>query len=178
MTDNSNFYPPIDAPNLGSIEDPRLQRNRGAFLSFDDVQDRLVEAMRICWRHPDRERGWQFVRSAWPEAMREALADEHGVQIKPVVDDVPIRTASLTRADVAAMEEAFGWLDHVQPVDRKLIGVAITALARGDTRVPWGALTGPDGALSGSADYARIRYGRAMSRLCERLNRGKGVAGA
>lgn len=156
------------------IEDPRLARQRGELLSFEDVQERLVEAMRICWRHPDRERGWQFVRSAWPEVMREPVADEHGVHIKPVIDDVQIRPASLTRADVARMEEAFGWLDHVQPADRKLIGVAITALARGDTRVPWGELTGPDGSLSGSADYARIRYGRAMSRLCNRLNSGKG----
>jgi hypothetical protein len=172
MTDYINFYPPIDAPNLGSVEDPRLQRDRGDFHSFEDVQERLVEAMRICWRHPDRERGWQFVRSAWPEAMREV--EDYNARVANVDYEPVIRTASLTRADIAAMEEAFGWLDHVQPDDRKLIGLAITALARGDTRVPWGALTGPDGSLSGSADYARIRYGRAMSRLCNRLNSGKG----
>ncbi|WP_242149578.1 hypothetical protein [Sphingomonas sp. BAUL-RG-20F-R05-02] len=146
-----------------------MLHKRGLFLSFEDLQERLVEAMRICWRHPDRERGWQFVRSAWPEAMQEP--EDYNARVA-IEDYEPIRTAALTRADVGAMEEAFGWLDHVKPADRKLIGVAVTALARGDTRVPWGELTGPDGSLSGSADYARIRYGRAMSRLCDRLNRG------
>jgi hypothetical protein len=71
MTDFSKFYPPIEAPNFGSVSDPRQERASGALLSFSDVEERLVEAMLVCWRNPDRERGWMRIRSAWPDVAAE-----------------------------------------------------------------------------------------------------------
>lgn len=171
MTENTSLYPPIEAPNLGSVSDPRVERASGALLSFDDVQERLVKAMLVCWRNPDRERGWQRIRSAWPDVAAEA-GDYDARGAEHSSSDVAIRPAALTRAEVAEMEEAFGWLDRVPTDDRKLIGLAITALARGEARVPWRRLLGKMG-LERGADGLRKRYGRAMSAVVERVNRGR-----
>lgn len=137
-------------------------------LSFDDVETRLVEAMRICWRLPDRERGWLRLRAYWPDVSAEAGDyDARGGDHRS--SDVAIRPASLTRAEHAAMEEALGWLDMVKANDRKLIGLAITALARGESRIPWRELLAPMGLKLG-ADGLRMRYGRALSNIVARLN--------
>jgi hypothetical protein len=140
------------------------------FWTFDMVQERLVEAMIICWRNPDRERGWQRIRSAWPDVLRELSAgdyDARGGDLRS--SDVEIRPASLTRVEVAEMEEAFGWLDRVPVEDRKLIGLAIVRLARGHRQVPWRELLKPMGLHRGS-DGLRMRYGRAIARIAEALN--------
>jgi len=139
-------------------------------LSFADVEERLVQAMLVCWRNPDRERGWQRIRSAWPDVLAEA-GDYDARGGEHSSSDVSIRPAALTRAEVAAMEEAFGWLDAVPVDDRKLIGLAITAMARGASQIPWRHLLRPMGLTRGS-DGLRMRYGRAMAALCRSINGG------
>ena len=136
--------------------------------TFDMVQDRLVEALLTCWRHPDRERGWQRVRSTWPDVAAEA-GDYDARGGDHSSSDVSLRPASLTRADVGEMEEAFGWLDAIGADDRKLIGLAIAALASGRREVPWRHLLGRMGLRRG-ADGLRKRYGRAMASIAARLN--------
>ena len=142
----------------------------GSF-TFDDVQERLVEAMLTCWRHPDRERGWQRLRAHWPDIQREILAGDYDARGGLEAGDVTIRPASLTRLETAEMEEAFGWLDHVSPADRKLVGLAITALASGQREVSWRRLLRPMGLTKGS-DGLRMRYGRAIAAIAGRLNGG------
>lgn len=142
--------------------------------TFDMVQERLVEAMITCWRHPDRERAWQRVRSTWPEAMIERSQeagdyDARGGQHSS--SDVAIRPAALTRRDLAEMEEAFGWLGHIPAgPDRQLVGLAIVQLARGRREVSWRRLLAPMGLKHGS-DGLRMRYGRAISSIADALNR-------
>jgi hypothetical protein len=150
--------------------DPRLQRQRGELLSFGDVEERLVEAMLVCWRNPDRERGWMRIRSAWPDVAGEP-GDYDARGGDQTSSDVEIRPASLTRLEVAEMEEAFGWLDPIDPVDRKLIGLVITALAKGTKQVPWMKLRGRMGVTRG-ADGLRKRYERAVGEVCRRVNGG------
>lgn len=135
-------------------------------MTFADVEDRLVEAMLTCWRYPDRERGWQRIRSAWPEISRDVFAGDYDARGGDgSSSDVAIRPASQTRAEVAEMEEAFGWLDAIAPDDRKLVGLAIIQLARGKREVPWADLLRRMG-LDRGADGLRMRYGRALHAIC------------
>jgi len=137
-----------------------------AHLTFVEVQDRLVEAMLTCWRYPDRERGWQRIRSVWPEITREVFAGDYDARGGDgSSSDVALRPASQTRAEVAEMEEAFGWLDSIAPEDRKLVGLAVVQLARGKREVAWGDLLGRMG-LERGADGLRMRYGRALQAIC------------
>jgi hypothetical protein len=135
-------------------------------LSFYDVEDRLVEAMLTCWRYPDRERGWQRIRSAWPEISREVDAGDYDARGGDgSSSDVALRPASQTRVEVAEMEEAFGWLDAIAPDDRKLVGLAIVQLARGKREVSWTDMMARMGVTRG-ADGLRMRYGRAINAIC------------
>lgn len=156
MSDLSSYDPPNNAPILGST---------GAF-TFDLVQERLVEAMLTCWRHADRERGWQRLRSAWPEITREAGDyDARGGDLTSPT----LKPASLTRIEVAEMDEAFGWAEQLAPVDRRLVGLVIAELARGRREVSWRRLLRPMG-LDHGADGLRKRYGRAIATICARQN--------
>lgn len=146
-------------------------REGSGLLTYIDLEDRLVEALRICWRDTDRARGWQHVKSAWPEIMREAVLGDY---VEPS-SDAAIRPAALTRQDVAEMEEAFGWLDAVDPADRKLIGMAINQLARGKREVSWVAML-PQMDLTRGAEGLRMRYGRAMTAICKAVNGGNAGA--
>lgn len=153
-------------------DNPEGSRKGAVLLTFIGLEDRLVEALRICWRDDNRERGWQHVKSAWPEIMREVdLGDYDARGGDAASSDVAIRPASLTRQDVADMEEAFGWLDTVDPTDRRLIGFAINQLARGKREVSWLAMLRPMGLPRGS-EGLRMRYGRAMTAICNAVNGG------
>lgn len=168
----------------GNMEGQRLGHGlpvEGASLpapawTFDAVQDRLVEAMIVCWRDADRERGWLRVRSLWPEITRDQNEGDsdarggHGLGIEPV-----IRPAALTRRDVAEMEEAFGWMDAVEPDERRIVGLAVAQLARGRREVSWRAMLHPLGLRYGS-DGLRMRYGRAIASIAARLNGGNARA--
>lgn len=149
------------------------------FWTFDMVQERLIEAMIICWRNPDRERGWQTLRSAWPDVLREVSAGDYDARGGDLSSsEVALRPCALTRAEQGEMEEAFAWLDHVPVEDRKVIGLAIVKLASGKHRaVPWRDLLRPMGMARG-ADGLRMRYGRAITSIAHRLNGGnaRGIA--
>jgi hypothetical protein len=154
----------------GSGEIVGGSREGSGVMSFYDLEDRLVEALRICWRDNDRERGWQHVKSAWPEIMREDDRGDYDARGGDATSsDVTIRPASLTRQDVADMEQAFGWLDAVDPTDRRLIGFAINELARGKREISWVKLLRPMGLPRGS-EGLRMRYGRAMTSICKAVN--------
>lgn len=145
---------------------------KGGFMAFADVEDRLVEALLTCWRYPDRERGWQQLRSAWPEISRDVWAGDYDARGGDGASaDVALRPASQTRGEIAEMEEAFGWLDAIVAEDRKLVGLAIGQLARGRREVSWRRMLAPMGLTQG-ADGLRMRYGRAIEVICNRINGG------
>lgn len=141
-------------------------------LSFDEVEARLVEAVRTARGLPDREAAWLRVRSGWPEVVREAAAGDYDARGGDLASsDVKLRTVAATRADTAAMEEAFGWLAAVADDDRRLVALAIGHLVRGEKQVPWLRLLRPLG-LTHGADGLRKRYTRALGRACQRANQG------
>lgn len=132
----------------------------------DYVEDRLVEAMITCWRQPDRERAWLRVKSAWPEIVREADKgdfDARGGEHNS--SDVQLRPAAMTRRDQAEMEQAFGWVAVLSPDDRKLVGLVISHLARGQREIKWARLLRPMG-LKRGAGGIKMRYRRALSAIC------------
>lgn len=146
-------------------------------LTFCDVEDRLVEAMLTCWRYPDRERGWQRIRSAWPEISRDVWAGDYDARGgEGSSSDVALRAAAQTRAEVAEMDEAFGWLDAISPEDRKLVGLAIVQLARGRREVSWIKMLDRIG-MDHGADGLRMRYARVINAICLRQNGGNAGRG-
>jgi hypothetical protein len=139
----------------------------GDFWTFDAVETRLVEAVRNMGRMPDRERGWlsTATMALWRQVKRE-----WGDYVDS--DEAP-RKPGLTRREVAEMEEALGWVMNVPEGDsRRIMGLALRQLAREEsTRVAWTAVRRamPDGA-SWTTDGLRMRYSRAITMICNRLN--------
>lgn len=161
MTDNITFNPPIH---------PSLDREEGRLLTFADVEERLVEAMRVMMRLSDREAGWLRVKACWPDIVREREAgdfDAYGYLGKS--SDIVIKPMAATRRDIAQMEEAFGWVLAAKEGDRRLIALAIGALARGEKRVPWTKLMRPMGLKLGQHGL-RKRYERAMHLVTKAAN--------
>lgn len=164
--DNSPFYPPISPSH--NREDGRIE----GILTFDEVEGRLIEAVRVAWRQPDREAGWLHVKSAWPDIVREhCLGDYDARGYLGNSSDVPLRPASLTRAEVLAMEEAFGWLVGVDldAEDRRIIGMAISEKAAGRKKVPWRSLLSRLGRARGAGGL-KMRYRRGLSKICQGAN--------
>ena len=166
MAEFSQLYPP-KLPPIGGRDD--VDSPKGQFLSFTAVEDRLVEALLTCWRYPDRERGWQTLRSAWPEISRDVWAGDYDARGGDGTSAV-LRPAAQTRAEISEMEEAFGWLDGVAPDDRKLIGLAIVQLAQGKREVSWIELMRKMGVKRG-ADGLRMRYSRAITMIAQAQSR-------
>jgi hypothetical protein len=166
VSDNKSLYPPIHPPIIGreDINPPREQ-----FLSFAAVEDRLVEALLTCWRYPDRERGWQTLRSAWPEISRDVWAGDYDARGGDGTSAV-LRPAAQTRAEISEMEEAFGWLDGIAAEDRKLIGLAIRELAQGKREVPWRSLL-PKLGLKLGVSGIQMRYSRAITSIAQAQSR-------
>lgn len=143
----------------------------GGVISFDDVEARLVEAIRVTWRSPDRERAWLTVRAYWPEAPIAEAGDYDGRGGDGVSADVRLRPASLTRREVGDAEEALGWIGAVaREDDRLLIAAVLRHLAARGGRVEWAALRA-DRPRWRSADGLRMRYQRAFARVVARANR-------
>ncbi len=131
------------------------------FWSFALVEERLVEAMQLQWR---TERGtWGFasdgpwhliVRDWWDWAAHE---------------EKPVPRIPLSRDQIARMEQASAWLVLAPERDRKLVVLAVTALAAGRKVVPWRALRRMMRVKPGE-DALRRRYGSALRVICQALN--------
>lgn len=131
------------------------------FWSFVDVEARLVEAMQFQWRTESGTWGfasdgpWHLiVRDWWDWAVHE---------------DRPVPRIPLSREQLARMEEASSWLAHAPERDRKLVVLAVTALAAGRKVVPFRALRRLLRVKPGE-DALRKRYAVAINAICKRLN--------
>lgn len=140
------------------------------FMSFDAVEERLVEAMRCWWRMPDRERGWQRVKAIWPETKshgwRVGVDGEHSER---EADPQPRRPA-LTRGEIEEARQASEWMAHVPERDRRMVAMAIGALAGGARRVPWLAIWDALGRGRPGPEGLRMRYSRALTNIANALN--------
>ena len=141
--------------------------------TFDMVEARLVEAMGFA-RQMEGGR-WAFasdgpwhliVKDWWDWAAHE---------------ERPAPRVRLSVEQIARMEEAQGWLRFAPERDRKLVLLAVTALAAGRSSIPWRALIKPMGlaevARKASSEGRglgshglRKRYGRAVTCICGALN--------
>lgn len=146
----------------------------GRLLSFDDVQERLVEAIRVVWRQPDRERAWLTVRAYWPDSMivgEDGDSDARGGVVGVTSSDVKLRPASLTRREVGDAEEALSWLSAVgADDDRLLIGKVLRQMAAREGSVAWAVLR-EDRRRWRTADGLRMRYRRSMAAVVKRANK-------
>jgi hypothetical protein len=134
----------------------------GSFLTFDDVQERLVETIRLWWRMPGGGR-WPFASDGPWHLVRAEL---YG----PDVDrDAPLRPLPLRRAEVTEMEEATEWLTLIPDADRRVVVLGLIYLAKGRKQIPWSRMLKPMGLRHG-AHGLRKRYDRALSALAFRLN--------
>lgn len=141
------------------------------WLSFGDVQDRLVEAVHLLWRIEGGT--WPFAGDGpWHLILPADRAYEAG-DIK--AGNVPSRAPKpgpLTRAEMARLEETGTWLVMIPECDRRLVVLAVRELAKGAACVPWMALRAPMGLALGAGGL-RKRYERALGALCRRVNAGR-----
>lgn len=152
-------HPPIDPPNIGSV-------NRHS-LSFAEVQERLVEAMRLWRRSPGGGKWpfagdgpWHLVRDdgSWQaEWDHRVNAHKQGYQEKP-------RPLPLSIEEVAERDQVSEWLLLVPERDRRLVVLALIQLANGQSRVRWSQIrrqlteeTSPHG--------LGMRYSRAITKI-------------
>lgn len=132
------------------------------FWTFDMVEERLVETVHLWRRSPGDGRSPFATDGPWELVKREVYG--------PDVDkDAPLPRLPLRRSEVAARDEASGWLLIVPERDRRLVVLAVTELAKGAAQVPWMRLRRPMGLKLG-ADGLRKRYTRAIQAICQRLN--------
>ena len=138
-------------------------------VTFDAIEARLLEAWGFLRRLPDREAGWVRVKALWPALRRHTMFGDYG----DMESDAPRSLPGLTVAEVARMEEAFAWVETVDPRERKLIGMVLRRMDReGAARPAW-----LDAALdwrreTGEAvqpDTLRMRYGRALRSICRHV---------
>lgn len=134
------------------------------FWAFADVEERLVEAMRLWW-HVEGA-GWPFASDGPWHLIATDKTWDWDLDRRP---DVRVPKLPLTREQMMRRDEATGWLRHAPDRDRRLVVLGVTALAAGRKRVPFRALLRPMGLRTG-ADGLRKRYSRAISAICERLN--------
>jgi hypothetical protein len=141
------------------------------FWTFDDVEARLIEAMRV-FRYglgkPSlfaTDGPWAVMRLDWSDryAPHEDMAERAVVEAT--------RTPRPDRAMIARAEEAGQWLGQIARVDdRKIVVGALDQLVRGVARLDWGLVTDSDPAMRGRRDWARVRYSRAITALTVLLN--------
>lgn len=163
------FYPP---------NSPSHNREEGRIYSFEDVQERLVQALLVMQRMSDREAGWLRVKACWPDIVRSYEAGDYDARgYLGNSSDIPLRPLPAARREIAEMEEAFAWVLAAKEGDRRLIALAIGALARGHKQVPWMRLLKPMGLKLGSHGL-RKRYDRAMHLVVKAANAGLARASA
>lgn len=140
------------------------------FWAWQDVEDRLVEAMGHWWRSHDRDARFSLggrISSIW----RQAWTDRETMALIEQVD-LPreaLKPLPLSRADMARMQEASEWLRFVPEADRRLVVLALTKKAAGHSRIPWMNLKRALRVRFG-ADGLRKRYSRGIATIANSLN--------
>ncbi|MDE0880012.1 MAG: DUF6362 family protein [Sphingomonas bacterium] len=145
-------------------------------ITFDGVVERLVEAWGFMRRLPDPEARWLKEPQASSIYARGRLTEadiwtRFGWQAGVFDEDARPRLPGLRAGEVDRMEEAFGWVEWVEPRDRKLVGLVLQIMDRGDeAQVPWRRIAGRLG-WGGHPDTLAKRWSRAVTRIAARLTR-------
>lgn len=124
-------------------------------------------------RMPDRERGWQRTgtMSLWRQASSTlGMTGIEQVGYMLADRDQSPRMPGLTTVQVGQMNEALAWAEWVGEADRRILGHGLAQLARGASRISWSKMMADMGKAHGK-DGLRMRYGRAINRICILLDR-------
>ena len=143
-------------------------------MRFADVEWRLVEAMTVLMRSRDRERRW--IGSARSSVWQMCVDDWDIAQR----DDRPIVTCAFTRQQQDLAAEALEWVAAWVPAGdtRRVLSLglqdrmyALDTRCR-SVRIEWTWVWGQMGGKAGkwTTDALRMRYNRAITMICERLN--------
>ncbi|WP_343526730.1 hypothetical protein [Sphingomonas sp.] len=155
-----------DFSNAGRVESEGS--GAGRFLTFEAVEARLVDAVRLCWRMPGGH--WPFASDGPWHLIQKDWWDWDARDEKPIPRD------PLSRLEMEERDEAVAWLRLIpDDRDRRLVVLAVTQLAKGGdrARVSWVKLLRPIGKTHG-ADGLRMRYGRVLGALTVRINAVRG----
>lgn len=140
--------------------------------SWQDVQDRMAEAMRHWWRSSDSEARFSLggrISSIWRQAFTDKLALIEQLDMEPS----PPTALPLSRGDIKRMNEAAEWMAFVPEADRRLVVMALVKLASGSKTVPWLVIWKALGRGKPGPDGLRSRYSRAITCVANALNGGK-----
>ena len=168
--------------SLNNPPKPTSQSREDGFWTFDAVEERLIEAMRLWWRTPGGG-SWPFASDAPWHLMTRRTRIETGdfkgreMQLRMQAEDAEEakrwegrdRTGPLTREDVARRDEASAWLGWVAAEERKVVILALTHRAAGAQRVDWARVKRQLGVEIGNKGVYR-RYTRSISTIAKRLN--------
>ena len=165
MTDIPQFYPPNKPPIHGSASEP---------VTFDSVEERLVEAWGFLRRMPDREAGWlKDVRASSiyerGQLSRQELWALYQLDSDDYDSDARPRMPGLRSVEVDRMDQALGWIGWVDSRDRKLVGIILGQLHSGASRPAWKSAAKAIG-WAGHTDTLAKRYSRAITRIAVKLD--------
>jgi hypothetical protein len=152
----------------GRLADEASDAGKRLFWSFDDVEERMVEAMDLWRRSPDRERGWLHVKAFWPEIRRSGVFQVVGNEIDHPEEKPELRPLPLTRAQVRDMMETSEWMAHIPERDRRLVAIVLAYKVQGK-KPQWLKIKKRLGIPFG-AHGLRKRYSRAITSICSALN--------
>lgn len=148
-----------------------------SFWSYDAVQERLVEAVRLCWR--DEPGRWPFASDGpWNLITPDNRTDndmDAWRQMQEAADALARRPLPLSRAEVGRRDQAIGWLSLIGEGDRRIVVLAARQIAAGAKRVSWAKLRRDLVAAPGALEIAisdrglGARYSRAVAALARRL---------
>lgn len=131
--------------------------------TFDMVEERLVEAVRLWWRTPGGG-AWPFA-SDGPWHLIGADPGDYDARGGDMSGQAVVRPLALSPDEVAARDEATEWVVRFVPAaDRPLVWAVIDIKAAGRT-VSWLRLRQERGVRVG-ADGLRKRYSRGINRVC------------
>ena len=136
----------------------------GGIVTFDQVEEALIEAVRLGWQSPGggaspyaSDGPWDLIRKEWNDWDAR--------------DPAKLRRLPMSRDDIKRRDVISGWLTIVGDRDRALVVRALTQLAaRGE--VAWERLWKALGRGRPGPDGLRKRYTRAVAAITRAINGG------
>lgn len=144
-------------------------------VTFEGVQERLVEAWGFLRRMPDREAGWLMDARASSiyqqgQLSRHELWELYQIDGTEYDRDASPTLPGLRSVEVDRMDQALGWMAWVDARDRKLVGIILSQLERGASRPAWASAAKVLGSTV-EPDTLRKRYARAITTIAAKLDR-------
>ena len=139
--------------------------------TFELVEERLVEALRM-WRRTPGQPGPSSTSPYASDIPAELIVkdaweyDARGGDLRSDKEAVPL--PPLSRSQMAERDQVSEWLVYVPDTDRKLV-IMVLGIKAADRRPEWLQIKRRMGIERG-ADGLRMRYNRAITSVCNRLN--------